>query len=190
MLIQYGLQRLVVAPARGYFLYLPPFLGLVIFLSTVVPVTTIVAVVVTYILSARAANPFKMAIALGYGLLLPFLCFWSSLSWWTIVWGGGSGTTVAEVPNNSNVYRLDYSVAGDPPTSCYRLLQCESTGWFCKEIGNILPNKIGGYADVAPAQLLLAKEVVTIVIDDITVAQYESGQLKCAPLGGFICTQR
>ncbi len=170
-----------------YQLYWRPFHITILILVSVVLIVAPLATLLALILAIMTRRKSRLAVA---AILVPtalILSLGNFIFWMALAWGNYSGHTVAEYASSTSDYRLDYTLAGDPPVSFYELLQCQPVNWWCRRLGSLYAAG-AGHPPAKPAEFVPnADESLIIKIDSIAVARLSEGRFECFQTAEFWC---
>ena len=169
-----------------------PYLGTdyaeVLALATCIPLALGVVGVVAFTTSLFVGRRRWFIPAAVIALVTPLICCVGFLFWMGVIYGTGSGTTVARAEERGVVYRLDYTTPGDPPMPALILLECKPVPFLCREVGVI--SNLDVHPPLPELTLRPGADGLAVWVNGTPVAEYVDGVLACGPaVGAAQCDQ-
>ncbi len=187
LLLEISLVIAIFSGSRRFGLYWRPFhVGILCFVSFAL-IATPLSAFVSMTLSAKSRSRIKRVVAAVFLPLTAVLTGGFALFWWVLIWGGGSGQTVAVMASPGIEYKLDYTASGDPPRSAYIMYECKPVNWWCRELGHVYSGQLG-FAPVEPAEIELSQDGdLSVKVNGVVVAYYGAGHFRCVESDAFYC---
>ena len=173
---------------HAYLPYLGTDYAATLALATCIPLALGVAGVVAIATSLFVGRRRWFIPAAVIALVTPLICCVGFLFWMGVIYGTGSGTTVARAEEQGVVYRLDYTTPGDPPMPALILLECKPVPFLCREVGVI--SNLDMHPPLPELTLRPGADGLAVLVNGTPVAEYGDGVLACVPaVGAAQCDQ-